>query len=303
MQPIDDMRLYAAVADAGSLTRAGERLGLSPAVVSKRLANLETRLGARLMNRTTRRVALTDEGRLYLESARVIIEQVDEVEAALLGRQTEPRGILTVTAPASFGRTHVSPWVPEFLAIYPGIELHLHLSDKVVDIVEEGVDVAIRIGEMRDSSLVARRLAPNRRVLCASPDYIARCGRPRHPDELAGHDCLMFNPLRAVHQTWRFKGPKGEFSVRVRGRLLCDIGEVLRDSAIGGIGIAMISIWAVADDIEAGRLVTVLDDYPLTDADIHAVYPHRRGLSPKVRVWIDHLAAKYGPVPYWEVGD
>ncbi len=303
MNATEDMTVFIAVADTGSMTRAGERLGLSPAVVSKRIATLESRLGVRLLNRTTRRVALTDEGRIYLDRARSIVEQVEDVEAALRGRQTEPRGVLRVTAPASFGRSHISPWVPEFLNTYPGIELHLHLSDKLVDIVEEGVDVAIRIGEMRDSSLVARRLAPNRRVLCASPEYIAKRGTPSRPDDLVDHDCLMFNDWRATHQSWRFKGPKGQFSVRVSGRMVCDISEVLRDAAIGGVGIAMVSVWVVADDITAGRLVTVLDEYPLTDADIHAVYPHRRGLSPKARVWIEFLANKFGPVPYWETGD
>lgn len=294
------MSLFIAVADGGGMTRAGDLLGLSPAVVSKRIANLESRLGARLLNRTTRRVTLTDEGRMYLERCRTIVEQIEDVEGALRGRQSEPRGVLRVTAPASFGRSHVSPWVPEFLAAYPSVELHLHLSDKIVDIVEEGVDVAVRIGGLRDSSLVARWLAPNRRVVCASPDYLRAHGRPQRPEDLAEHDCLVFNPSRASHQHWRFKGPRGEQAVRVHGRLVCDIGEVLRDSAIAGIGIAMISIWVVAEDLRAGRLLPVLEDFPLSDADIHAVYPHRRGLSPKVRVWIEHLAQKYGPVPYWE---
>jgi DNA-binding transcriptional LysR family regulator len=294
------MAVFAKVVASGSLSAAARDLGLSTAVVSRRLAALESRLGVRLVNRTTRRLALTDEGAAYHEACARILAEIEDADAAATARRVEPQGVLKVALPASFGHKHIAPLVPPFAERYPKIQLVFSLSDRTVNMVEEGYDLAIRIGELEDSSLAARKLAPNRRVVCASPAYLARHGMPRTPEDLQRHNCLTTS--NDLQMAWEYKGPDGKRgSVRVTGQYACDNWEVLREWALAGLGIALKSTWDVRLQLEGGLLVPVLPGYDFgTDVAIYAVYPHRRYLPAKTRVFIDYLAESFGPEPYWD---
>lgn len=296
------MAVFARVVANGSFSAAARDLGVSTAVVSRRVSALEARLGIQLLHRTTRRVALTDEGASYHESVVRILQEVEEAEAAASSGRAEPKGLLKVAMPASFGHRHIAPLVPRFAHRYPQVELALKLSDRPVAIVEEGFDLAIRIEELADSSLAARKLAPNRRVVCASPEYLKKHGEPRRPAELEQHNCLIAISDQGSMSTWDFREPSGKRGeVRVKGRYACDNWEVLRDWALAGLGIALKSTWDVRDHLEDGSLVPVLRDYTFgTDVGIYAVYPHRRHLPAKTRVFIDFLADSFGPEPYWD---
>ena len=294
-----EMSVFAKVVASGSLSAAARDLGVSTAVVSRRLAALEARLGVRLVNRTTRRSALTDEGASYHEACVRILGEIEDADAVAAARRVEPQGLLKAALPASFGHLHVAPLVPQFAARYPKIQLALSLSDRTVNVIDEGYDLAIRIGELEDSSLAARKLAPNRRVVCASPDYLSRHTAPRTPDELQRHNCLTTTEL---HMNWDYKGPDGKRgAVRVSGQYACDNWEVLRDWALAGMGVALKSTWDVRRQLEDGSLVPLLSGYDFgTDVAIYAVYPHRRYLPAKTRVFIDYLAESFGPEPYWD---
>lgn len=294
-----EMAVFSKVVAAGSLSAAARDLGVSTAVVSRRLAALEARLGVRLLNRTTRRLALTDEGASYHEACARILAEVEDADAAAAARRVEPQGLLKVALPASFGHKHIAPLVPPFAARYPKIQLAFSLSDRSVNVIEEGFDLAIRIGELEDSSLAARKLAPNRRVVCASPAYLRQHGEPRTPGDLARHNCLTTNDPQ---MTWEYKGPDGRRgSVRVSGQYACDNWEVLREWAMAGLGVALKSTWDVRRQLEDGSLVPLLEGYDFgTDVAIYAVYPHRRYLPAKTRVFIDFLAESFGPEPYWD---
>jgi len=293
------MAVFARVVGAGSLSGAARELGLSPALVSRKLAALEARLGVRLINRTTRSLHLTDEGASYYEACARLLAEIDEADAAVAAGRVEPQGILRVALPASFGHLHVAPRIPEFAARYPKVRLALSLSDRSVNVIEEGFDIAVRIAELEDSSLAARRLAPNRRVVCASPEYLARHGTPRLPEDLARHDVLTTNDFA---MTWDFKDPRGKpGTVRVGGRYACDNWEVLREWALAGLGIALKSTWDVYRHLQDGSLVALFPGYSFhSDVAIYAVYPHRRHLPAKTRVFIEFLAASFGPEPYWD---
>jgi len=293
------MAVFARVVGAGSLSAAARELGLSPALVSRKLAALEARLGVRLINRTTRSLHLTDEGASYFEACARLLAEIDEADAAVAAGKVEPQGILRVALPASFGHLHVAPRIPEFAARYPKVRLALSLSDRSVNVIEEGFDIAVRIAELEDSSLAARRLAPNRRVVCASPEYLARHGTPRLPEDLVHHDVLTTNDFA---MTWDFKDPRGKpGTVRVGGRYACDNWEVLREWALAGLGIALKSTWDVYRHLQEGSLVALFPGYSFhTDVAIYAVYPHRRHLPAKTRVFIEFLAASFGPEPYWD---
>jgi DNA-binding transcriptional LysR family regulator len=294
-----EMSVFAKVVAAGSLTAAARDLGVSTAVVSRRLAALEARLGVRLVNRTTRRLALTDEGAGYHESCARILGEIEDADAAAAAKRVEPQGLLKVALPASFGHKHIAPLVPPFAARYPKVQLAFSLSDRTVNVIEEGYDLAIRIGELEDSSLAARKLAPNRRVVCASPEYLKRHPAPRTPDDLQQHNCLTTNDLQ---MNWEYKGPDGKRgAVRVSGRYACDNWEVLREWAMAGLGVALKSTWDVRRQLEESSLVPLLPGYDFgTDVAIYAVYPHRRYLPAKTRVFIDYLAESFGPEPYWD---
>src|SRR4051812_16699261 len=232
-----EMSVFARVVATGSLSAAARELGLSPAGVSRRVAALEARLGVRLINRTTRSLHLTDEGASYYENCTRLLSEIEEADATVSAGRVEPRGPLKVALPASFGHLHVAPLVPRFAARYPNVQLLLSLSDRAVNVIEEGFDLAVRIADLADSSLAARKLAPNRRVVCASPEYLRRHGTPRTPDDLTMHNCLTINDLA---MTLEYRDPEGQpGSVRVTGRYACDNWEVLRDWAIAGLGVAL----------------------------------------------------------------
>ena len=287
------------VVATGSLSAAGRELGLSPAIVSRRLAALEARLGVRLINRTTRSLHLTDEGATYYDTCARLLSEIEEADSAVSAGRVEPQGALRVALPASFGHLHVAPLVPEFARRYPKVQLALSLSDRSVNLVDEGFDLAIRIADLADSSLAARRLAPNRRVVCASPEYLKRHGTPRTPQDLAAHNCLTTNEYV---MNWEYRGPDGTpGSVRVSGRYACDNWEVLREWALAGLGIALKSTWDVRRQLESGSLVSLCPGYTFnSDVAIYAVYPHRRFLPAKTRAFIEFLADSFGPEPYWD---
>src|SRR5688500_6971137 len=295
---LQEIAVFARIVGTGSLSAAARDLGLSPALVSRRLSGLETRLGVRLINRTTRSLHLTDEGAAYYETCTRVLAEMEEADAAVSAGRAEPRGILRVALPASFGNQHVAPLVPKFAERYPDVQLALSLSDRTVNVVEEGFDLAVRIADLADSSLAARKLAPNRRVVCASPAYLARHGTPRTPEELARHNCVATD----FTMNWDYRDPDGKpGSVRVSGRYACDNWEVLREWALAGLGIALKSTWDVRRHLEDGSLVSLLPGYTFaTDVAIYAVYPHRRHLPAKTRAFIEFLAESFGPEPYWD---
>ncbi|HSA91152.1 MAG TPA: LysR family transcriptional regulator [Burkholderiales bacterium] len=295
---LQEITVFARIVGTGSLSAAARDLGMSPAVISRRLAALESRLGVRLLNRTTRSLHLTDEGASYYETCNRVLAEIQEADAAVTAGRAEPRGVLRVALPASFGHQHVAPLVPQFAERYPSVQLALSLSDRTVNLVEEGFDLAVRIADLADSSLAARKLAPNRRVVCASPAYLARHGEPRTPEELLGHNCLASD----FTMNWDYRGPDGKpGTVRVSGRYACDNWEVLREWAVAGLGVALKSTWDVRRHLEDGSLVSLLPGYTFAgDVAIYAVYPHRRHLPAKTRAFIEFLAESFGPEPYWD---
>ena len=295
--------MFLRVLDLGSITAAAHSLDLSVAVASQRLKRLERELGVRLLHRTTRRLHPTPEGVALAERGRVLVEDLESLGAGLREAATEIAGTLRVTLSASFGRQHVSPLLPKFLARHPKLRLSVHLSDQVVDLVSEGFDLAIRIGAMEDSQLVARRIAANRRVLCASPDYLRRRGQPQVPQDLQNHECLLLFGSSGRQDVWRLHDAQGkEMPVRVQGRFESNLGELLRDASVAGEGIAIHSLWHVADDLRTGRLQVVLPDFPLATTAISAVMPQRRQVPPRVRAFVDFLVEEFGDNPPWERG-
>lgn len=292
-----DLDLFARVVNLGSFSEAARALDLTPAAVSKRIARLERQLDVRLFQRTTRRLRTTAEGAAFHRHALRILADVDAAHEAMARHAAAPAGRLRATVPASFGRMHVSPLVSAFLARYPGVELDLSLTDSIVDLVEEGFDVAVRITQPADSTMIARRLAPNRRVLCASPEYLSCHGHPETPADLERHNCLVMH-----HQhVWTLQSPEGETRVRVAGNLQTNNAEVLRDAAVAGLGIARKSTWDVGHLLQSGALVRVLPACAVsTHMAIHAMYPSARFLAPRVRAFIEFLQERFGEPPYWE---
>ncbi|OXT02839.1 LysR family transcriptional regulator [Notoacmeibacter marinus] len=298
MTPTAELEIFARVVSAGSLSAAGREMGLSPAVVSKRLRKLEDRLGTRLLQRTTRQIALTEAGQGFHERVVAILAAVEEAESFVSRRSAQARGTLKISAPTSFGRMHVAPHLTAFMEAHPDLSINLALSDEFVDIVADGFDLAIRIAELPDSSLVARRLADVERLLVAAPDYLAKHGEPKSVDDLAQHLCLP--PHNG--ELWRLEGPDGAaVSLRPDGPLSTNSSEVLREAVIAGTGIALRSTWDIGSELARGELVHVLPDWRASrHIGLHAVYPSRRFLPVKVRLFIDYLADLYGPEPYWD---
>ena len=293
MDSLSAMELFARVVQAGSFSAAARGLSLTPSAVSKQIGRLEDRLGARLITRTTRQFALTEEGRAFHERTVRILAEVAEAEQAVTDLRGEARGTLRVNAPFAFGRQHIAPLLPRFLEQHPALRIDLTFNDRFVDLVDEGVDLVIRIGELADSSLVARRLARNRRLVSGSPAYFERHGRPAEPADLAGHNCLVYT-YRALRNDWIFVGPDGvEQSVRVSGNLEANNAEALHAAVLQGSGLALLPLWLIGQDLEAGRLVEALPGYHAPDSAIYAVYPPGRHLSPKVRRFIDFLAERF----------
>lgn len=298
MDRFSDLDIFARVVTGGSMSAAAREINVSPAVISKRIRRLEERLGVRLLQRTTRQLALTEAGQGFYERVISILSSLEEAEGFVASGAAQARGLLKVSAPTSFGRLHIAPHLKPFLDANPLITLDLTLSDSFVDLVAEGFDLAIRIGELADSSLVARRLAPNHRLLCATPDYIARHGLPMQLSDLDRHVLLAHNA-----DQWRLESAEGSTIVRVHGPLRTNSSEVVREALMSGMGIALRSTWDVGPELEQGRLVRVLPGWGASRrVAIHAVYPSRRHLEQKVRAFVEHLVGLYGPTPYWDRG-
>jgi DNA-binding transcriptional LysR family regulator len=300
MKNITDMTIFITIVQEGSITQAAKRLGLSLAVCSKRLLNLEARLKIKLLHRTTRRQELTDEGTVYFEHCLHINKEIESVEENLADMQKTVQGVLRVTVPASFGRKHISPIVAQFIKRYPKIKLQLMMTDQLIDIIENRIDIAVRVGPLTDSSLIAVLLANNRRVLCASPTYLQRMGEPQEPNDLSAHQCIILSSVGALHDTWHFKNRQVDTQVPISGVMTTNNGEAIRDAAIGGLGIANKSLWDVYQHIQNGELQTLLEGYPLPPANIYAVYHKNQFLTAKVRVWIDFLKEHFDDKTCWE---
>lgn len=300
MDRLDEIRAFVAVAEAKSFTHGARKLDVSGAQVSKLVARLENRLGARLLNRTTRDVSLTETGQAYLERARELLEEFDALESSVRD-QRGPSGNLKVSAPVSFGRGQLTPALLDFASQCLAVSLDVHFSDRLVNLVEEGFDVAVRIGTLPDSSLVARRLAAVRLVTCASPAYLAGAGVPITLDDLAPHEAILDTNLRDP-ALWRFGRGGAAEDVRVRGRLRFSGAEACVEAALRGFGILRTPAFAAAEDLRAGRLVPILCNYEPEEIYVHVVYPHARHLAAKVRGFADFLVQRYAGEPDWHKG-
>jgi DNA-binding transcriptional LysR family regulator len=298
MDNLGDIRLFVEAARLGSLSAAGRKLGLTPAAASARLARLEADLHARLFDRTTRQLRLTDEGRLYLNCSEQALRSLDDAKSALQEGQNAVRGKVRISATSDFGRNLLMQWLDEFRQQYPEVRFALMLSDSLANLVQEDIDLAIRFGTPQDSSLVARRLAPNRRVLCASPAYLARRGEPQEPRDLAEHDCIVIGSAAGPVNEWRFA--RGDViqqhTVPMETALETNDGAVARQWALCGYGLVVKSIWDVADDLRAGRLKILMSDWRYPDAPLHALYHRNRFVAPRVRVVLDFLTARFAQV-------
>jgi len=290
---------FVAVATKGSLTAAANAEGVAPAVIGRRIDALEARLGVKLMVRTTRRITLTHEGSAFLEDCQRLLTDWASAEASVSAGGVKASGYLRITSPAGFGRRHVAPLVPRFLALHPEVNVSLNLSDRVVDIVNESFDCAVRVGDLPDSSLVSVRLADNRRLCVATPAYLARAGTPQHPSELSRHECLTLSSDASQTRGWAFTVDGTVIHLRPSGRLDCTDGQVLHDWCLAGLGIAWRSTWEVEHEVASGQLVSVLDEFAAPPNGIYAVFPHAKHLALRVRLWIDFLKHSYGDPAYW----
>jgi len=295
MSRLKQIETFVSVASRGSLTAAATAEGVAPGVVSRRLDALEARLGVKLLLRTTRRVTLTFEGSAYLEDCQRILRELGDAEASVSLGGVKARGHLRISAPAGFGRRHVAPLVMQFLDANPEVTVNLDLSDRLVDLVNEGVDCAIRVGELSDSSLVSIKLAENRRVVVASPAYLERHGTPRALQDLASHHCLSLGQQRG----WLFRDGVEIVSIKISGQFECNDGAVLHEWALAGRGLAWRSMWEVGGDLQRGALVPVLEEFAAPPTGIYAVFPQRKYLPLRVRLLIDHLKHIYGNEAYW----
>ncbi len=295
-----EMAVYVRVVEAGNFSAAAREMNLTPSAVSKLIGRLEERLGARLLNRTTRHVSLTEEGRAFYQRCTPILDAIDEAERAVAELHGEPRGLLKVNASTAFGHYHIEPLIPGFLARYPDLRLEFTLSESIVNLIEEEVDVAVRIGQLPDSSLIARKLGTARRIVVASPGYLERHGTPRTPDDLKHHNCLRLSKATSLNQ-WEFTGPGAPRRIDVGGNFEANSAIALHGAAVAGLGLIRVGDFTVAADVRTGRLVPVLADHELPpETNIYAVYPHNRHLSPKVRAFVDMLVDAFLPVPPWE---
>jgi DNA-binding transcriptional LysR family regulator len=301
MDTLTGMAVFAQVVEAQSFSKAAQKLGLSRSAVSKHVAALEDRLGVVLLNRTTRRLSLTGPGASFYEHCVRLVADAEEAERAVTQFQVEPKGTIRVNAPMDFGRQHIAPWLAEFLGRYPELTVDVTLNDRIIDLIEEGYDLAVRVGRLADSSLIARRLAPVHLIVAASPSYLQRHGTPQTPADLARHNCLLYTymPNPAV---WTLEQPGGgRLQVPVKGSLRSNNGGLLREAAVAGVGIVPAPDFMVGDDLRAGRLVPILCDWRQPASAVHAVYPQNRFVPAKVRALVDFLAQRYGPAPYWQV--
>jgi len=300
MQSLTDIAVFVKVVELSSFTAAAEALEMSQPVVSKAVTRLEEKLGARLLNRTTRRLSLTEAGsELYRRSVRAL-EEIENAELEVARFQTEPRGTLRVSAPMSFSILQLGSKLQSFLERYPGVSVELNLDDRRVDLVDEGFDIAIRIANLQDSSLVARKIVPCRQVICAAPSYLEKHGMPERPEDLLEHNCILYSFLTNARE-WRLTDPQGETHVvPLKGSLQTNNGLVNRAAALSGVGLVMLPTFYVGDQLRSGELKPVLCKFRPADIAVYVVYPERRNLTPKVRAFIDFLAQTLGPEPAWE---
>lgn len=294
MDKLTSMNVFVRVAKAGSFAGGARELDISRAMATKHIMQLESSLGTRLFNRTTRSLSLTDVGASYLERCQQVLQDVEEMEAAVTHLQTEPRGVLKISAPPVIGATHITRAIAEFLKIHPDLTVDLILQSSPGDMIDEGIDIAIYLGTLDDTSMVARKLASSSMIVCGSPDYFARYGVPENPEDLLGHSCLV-NWASAPRNKWHFKSESGNTTISVSGRMQANVADALRLAAIEGLGLVMLASYVVSRDIEKGKLKAVLENYTLPPLDIHAVYPHRKYLSAKVRRFLEFLQDWLGP--------
>ncbi|SNS18048.1 transcriptional regulator, LysR family [Noviherbaspirillum humi] len=289
-----ELSFFVLLARKGSLSAVARELDITPPAATKRLAQMERRLGVRLVNRTTRRISLTDEGERYLAQAGAILAAIREMEESVSGGRDEPRGLLRVNATLGFGRTTIAPLVSGFARRYPEVEVQLQLTDRPINLVEEAFDLGIRFGELPDTRLTARRIMSNRRFLCAAPSYLRRHGEPQTPADLADHCCILHRQNDEAHGVWRLTRNRRSHSVKVSGMLSSNDGDVVLGWALEGHGILLRSEWDAAKYLQTGRLQVVLKDYQPAPADLFVYYPSRQHLPAKVRVFIDFLASQLG---------
>jgi DNA-binding transcriptional LysR family regulator len=298
MDTLTSMKVFATVVDLGSFAAASERLDMSRAMVSKHMAHLESHLGTRLLNRTTRRLSLTESGSTYFERCQVLLNDLEEAELAATELTSVPRGTLRLTAPLVFGVMHIGPLIADYLALHPEAKLDFTLDDRHVDLVDEGYDLAIRIGNLAETGLIARKFANDTLVVCGSADYFRRHGVPQVPEDLTKHACLGYSYGASANE-WQFNGADGEHRISINGNVRANNGDLLRVAALGGAGIVLLPRFMVGADLRAGRLHVVLTEYDSRKLGIYAVYPSRRYLSAKVRAFIDFLVERFGPNPDW----
>lgn len=299
MDKLKQLESFVSVATRGSLTAAANAEGVAPAIMGRRLDALEGRLGVKLLVRTTRRITLTHEGSAFLEDCQRLLIDFANAEASVSAGGVKASGHLRITAPAGFGRRHVAPLVTRFREVHADVTISLNLSDRVVDLAGEGFDCAVRVGDMPDSSLVSVRMADNRRLCVATPAYLARHGTPQHPSELAKFDCLTLSSDASQTRGWAFRVEGEVIHLKPGGPLDCSDGQVLHDWCLGGYGIAWRSTWEVEAEIAAGQLVAVLEDFAAPPNGIYAVFPQRKHLPLRVRLWLDFLKHHYSQPEFW----
>ncbi|MCK5649406.1 MAG: LysR family transcriptional regulator [Gammaproteobacteria bacterium] len=299
MDRLNSMSLFVEVAKSNSFTATADKIGISRAQVSKSVMQLEKHLGARLLNRTTRRISLTETGRIYYERCNAILQDIEEIEGIASEQTSTPHGTLTLNVPTSFGILHLNEAISVYIKHYPQVQISLSLADRFVDVVAEGFDLVIRIAELEDSSLIARKIAPCQLVLCASPDYIKKNGEPGVPQDLAIHNCLTYsNNLKP--DIWELQGVDGKESIKVSGSISADNGDILKTAAVSGLGITLLPTFIVGSEFCSGQLQQVLPDYYSSEISIYAIFPSRRYLSAKVRTFVDFLSDYFGETPYWD---
>lgn len=300
MNALNDVAVFVQVVESGSFTAAAERLGISKSVVSKQVSRLEERLGARLLNRTTRRLSLTEVGSVFYERSRDGLATIADAELEVSRLQSRPSGTLRLNTPMTFGLMHIAPALPEFMQAYPDVSVDVNLDDRKVDVIEEGFDLSVRISELPDSSLVAKRLATCRHVVVAAPAYLAEHGMPDRPEDLVRHDVISYRYQESA-LSWQFRASDGRsVSVPVSGRLRMNNSLALREAMLAGVGIARTPTFVAGEDIRHGRLVPLLTDYESLQVSIFLVYPQRRHLSPKVRAFIEFMSSRLSEPPYWD---
>ena len=289
MSADSELAFFCLLIKQGSLAATARELNLTPPAVSRRLTLLEERLGVRLLNRTTRRISPTNEGEVYFQNAQRILSDIDEMEQLVTSSRAAPKGLLRVNAPLGFGRSYIAPATSQFTKNFPDVEVQLHLTDRPIGLPDEAVDVSIRFGDLPDSRLIAKKIAFNRRLLCAAPAYLKKAGLPTHPHELTQHQCIVLRQNESAYGNWRLSRGKQVETIKVHGKLSTNDGEVALNWALDGHGILMRAEWDVAKYLRSGRLTQVLPDYETPAADVYAVYQERLNLSAKIAYFVEHL--------------